>query len=101
MEARLSVSDLGAGIQRIAGGVLEMDRTTDIYLHFTAKAVLQGCDVNRACRFAIQKRVCEPDDLDMDPGKGAGQSRLEFFIRWIIRPEGKYTSRQQLLRQPA
>ena len=72
METRLSASDLGVGILRIAGGVLELDRTTDGYLYFTAEASLQGCDVNRACRFAIQKRVCEPDNLDMDPGKGVG-----------------------------
>ena len=38
VETRLSASDLGAEIQKIASGALELDRATDSYLQFTAKA---------------------------------------------------------------
>jgi hypothetical protein len=38
VETRLSASDLGAEIQKIASGALELGRATDSYLQFTAKA---------------------------------------------------------------
>jgi hypothetical protein len=38
VETRLSAADLGAEIQKLAGGALELDRATDSYLQFTAKA---------------------------------------------------------------
>jgi hypothetical protein len=38
VETRLSASNLAAEIQRIASGAVELDRATDSYLQFTAKA---------------------------------------------------------------
>ena len=38
VETRLSAADLGAEIQKLAGGALELDRATESYLQFTAKA---------------------------------------------------------------
>ncbi len=38
VETRLSASDLGAAIQKLASEALELDRATDSYLQFTAKA---------------------------------------------------------------
>jgi hypothetical protein len=38
VETRLSAADLGAEIQKLAGSALELDRATDNYLQFTAKA---------------------------------------------------------------
>ena len=38
VETRLSAADLGAEIQKLASGALELDRATDSYLQFTTKA---------------------------------------------------------------
>jgi hypothetical protein len=45
VETRLSAADLGAEIQRLAGSALELDRATDSYLQFTAKASGAGTPV--------------------------------------------------------
>jgi hypothetical protein len=38
VETRLSATDLGAEIQKLAGNALELDRSTESYLQFTTKA---------------------------------------------------------------
>lgn len=56
VETRLSASDLGAEIQRLASGVLELDRATDSYLQFTAKASAGGAGAKQKAGDPVQER---------------------------------------------
>ncbi|NBV76121.1 MAG: hypothetical protein EBR59_09240, partial [Methylococcaceae bacterium] len=56
VETRLSAADLGAEIQRLAGSALELDRTTDSYLQFTAKAAASGTPAKEKAAEPVQEK---------------------------------------------
>jgi hypothetical protein len=56
VETRLSAADLGAEIQKLAGGAFELDRATDSYLQFTAKATGVGAPARERAAESAQEK---------------------------------------------